>query len=107
MPATANEHPRVPLTRFHNNTGEFLDLATKQPVVLTSHGRERHVIADSEYFRHLEHAARGMIADHLNIEAVASSDMNDADRQALAHPRPSASYIPNNRQTHSPPPHNR
>ena len=58
MPATANEHPRVPLTRFHNNTGEFLDLATKQPVVLTSHGRERHVIADSEYFRHLEQAAR-------------------------------------------------
>ena len=47
MPATANEHPRIPLTRFHNNTGEFLDLATKQPVVLTSHGRERHVIADS------------------------------------------------------------
>ena len=28
MPATANEHPRIPLTRFHNNTGEFLDLAT-------------------------------------------------------------------------------
>ncbi len=80
MPAAANEHPRVPLTRFHNNTGEFLDLATKQPVVLTSHGRERHVIAD-----------------HMNIEAVASSDMTEADRQAFANARPSDSELANDR----------
>ena len=100
MPATANEHPRIPLTRFHNNTGEFLDLATKQPVVLTSHGRERHVIADSEYFRHLEQAARGMIADHMTEETTREqwlSDMTEADRQAFANARPSASELANDR----------
>jgi PHD/YefM family antitoxin component YafN of YafNO toxin-antitoxin module len=97
MPAPPTEHPRVPLTRFHNNTGEFLDLATKQPIVLTSHGRDRYVIADSEYFRHLEEAARGVIAGHMNIEAVASSDMIDADRQAFAIARPSASELANDR----------
>lgn len=97
MPAASSEHPRVPLTRFHNNTGEFLDLATKQPVVLTNHGRERHVIADSDYFRHLEQAAGGMIEDHMNIEAVASSDMTEADRQAFADARPSDSELANDR----------
>ncbi|MFX6019369.1 hypothetical protein ABTF08_21065 [Acinetobacter baumannii] len=34
------QHQRIPLTRFHNNTGEFLDLSTRTPVILTSHGRE-------------------------------------------------------------------
>jgi PHD/YefM family antitoxin component YafN of YafNO toxin-antitoxin module len=92
-----DEHPRVPLTRFHNNTGEFLDLATKQPVILTSHGRERHIIADSDYFRHLEQAARGNILDHMEIEAVAATEMTDADRRALDNARPSASEIANDR----------
>ena len=55
------------------------------------------MISDSEYFRHLEQAARGMIADHMNIEAVASSDMTDADRQAFANARPSDSELANDR----------
>ena len=33
-PDKIETHPRVPLTRFHNNTGEFLDMAIKQPLVL-------------------------------------------------------------------------
>lgn len=91
------EHPKIPLTRFHNNTGEFLDLASKQPVILTSHGRERHIIADSDYFRHLEQTARGNILDHMEIEAVAASEMTDADRRAFENARPSASEIINDR----------
>lgn len=97
MPAAQSEHLRVPLTRFHNNTGEFLDLATKQPVILTSHGRDRHVIADSDYFRHLEQVAHGMIADYMRIEATSSPDMTEADREALANARPSDSEFANDR----------
>lgn len=36
-----------------------------------------------------------MIADHMNIEAVASSDMTEADRQAFANARPSDSELAN------------
>ncbi len=38
-----------------------------------------------------------MIADHMNIEAVASSDMTEADRKAFANARPSASELANDR----------
>ena len=55
------------------------------------------MIADIEYFRHLEQVARGVIARHMNIEAVASSDMTEADRQAFANARPSDSELANDR----------
>ena len=90
-----NDRPRVPLTRFHNNTGEFLDLATKKPVVLTSHGRDRHIIADSDYFHRIEQAARGNIAEYMNIEAVSSSDMDENDESAFENARPSRSELEN------------
>jgi PHD/YefM family antitoxin component YafN of YafNO toxin-antitoxin module len=85
------------LTRFNTNLGEFLDIATTQPVILTSHGRERYVVADSDYFRHLERVVRRKIADHLHIEAIASSEMNAADKQALANARPTTNALANNR----------
>ncbi|GGD81778.1 prevent-host-death family protein [Croceicoccus mobilis] len=99
MPATEHQidHPKVPLTRFHNNTGEFLDLASRQPVVLTSHGRERHIIADSEYFRHLEAAARGQLLKDMNIEAVAAADMTDDDLAAFDAGRPTPQELADDR----------
>ena len=53
--------------------------------------------AKRRYHRHLEEAARGVIAGHMNIEAVASSDMTEADRKAFANARPSASELENDR----------
>ncbi|MBK8631781.1 MAG: hypothetical protein IPN84_16805 [Sphingomonadales bacterium] len=44
----------VPLTRFHNNTGEFLDLALVQPVTLTKHDRVVLTICEAGYFERLE-----------------------------------------------------
>ena len=44
----------VPLTRFHNNTGEFLDLALLAPVTLTKHGRDYISICDASYLARLE-----------------------------------------------------
>jgi hypothetical protein len=44
----------VPLTRFHNNTGEFLDLALTQPVTLTKHERVVLTICEAGYFERLE-----------------------------------------------------
>lgn len=44
----------VPLTRFHNNTGEFLDLALVQPVTLTKHDRVVLTISEAGYFERLE-----------------------------------------------------
>jgi hypothetical protein len=69
------EHPRVPLTRFHNNTGEFLDLSTRTPVVLTSHGRERHILSDSSYFRRLEQIAAGNVMQALDLRVEQSTAM--------------------------------
>lgn len=44
----------VPLTRFHNNTGEFLDLAVTAPVTLTKHGRAYLTICEAGYLEKLE-----------------------------------------------------
>jgi hypothetical protein len=96
-PDKIETHPRVPLTRFHNNTGEFLDMAIKQPLVLTSHGRDRQVIMDSDYFKHLEKAAAGTIIAGMKVEAVSSSDMTEADARAFANARPTANELKNDR----------
>lgn len=42
------DYPRIPLTRFHMNTAEFLELSTQNPGVLTSNGQDWYVIADIE-----------------------------------------------------------
>lgn len=97
MPAAPSDHPRVSLARFHSGIEECLELAKTQPVILTSHGRERYVIADRDHFRHLERAAHKMIAAQMNIEAVASFNLTAADKEAFAHARPSISELAKNR----------
>jgi hypothetical protein len=66
-------------------------------VILTSHGRERYVIADSDYFYHLERTARNVTAQQMNIEAVASSNLTAADKEAFANARPAADALANDR----------
>ncbi len=53
-PAPETARVSVPLTRFHNNTGEFLDLALIAPVTLTKHGRDYISICDAAYLARLE-----------------------------------------------------
>ena len=97
MPAAPSDHPRVSLARFQSDIDEFLELAKTQPVILTSQGRERYVIADRDYFRHLERATHKMIAAQMNIEAVASFNLTAADKEAFAHARPSISELAKDR----------
>lgn len=93
----AREHPRVPLTRFHNNTGEFLDLTRDGPVVLTSHGREKHVVTDSAYFRRLEALAAGNIIDALDLRAVPAGQLSEDDRAAIAASLPTQEELDDDR----------
>ncbi|MEY2925928.1 MAG: hypothetical protein RL367_405 [Pseudomonadota bacterium] len=93
IPDTGQQHPRVPLTRFHNNTGECLDLATRTPVVLTSHGRERHILLDSVYFHRLEAIARGNILAALGLEVHATADMPADLRAHILATQPSDAEI--------------
>lgn len=74
-----------------------IELAKTQPEILTSHGREQYVIADHDYFRHLERAAHKMISAQMNIEAVASFDLTAADKEAFAHAQPSISELAKDR----------
>lgn len=93
LAVTDQTEKSVPLTRFHNNTGEFLDLATRMPVVLTSHGRERHIIAEIGYFRHLEKVAKGQLLDAMDLQAVKTDEMSENDRAVLKVSRPSAKEL--------------
>ena len=81
--ATAIDHPRVPLRRFRNNTREVLDLASREPVVLTSHGREKHVVSDSAYFRRLEKLAAGHVGEALEVHVAEAGSMTAEDIAAI------------------------
>ncbi len=96
-PDSLEAHQRVPLTRFHNNTGEFLDLSTRTPVVLTSHGRDRHIIAEAGYFRHLEAVAAGRLLEAMDLQAVYTADMSAEDRAVFEASRPTAEEIANDK----------
>lgn len=98
MPTTvAPPRKRVPLTQFHNATGEYLDLAMRTPIVLTSHGRPKQFVGDNDYVERLEHIARARIIDALALEVHASSDMPEAMRQRIRATQPTAEEIANDR----------
>ena len=98
MATTApTEHKRVPLTQFHNATGEFLDQAMREPIVLTSHGRPRQIVADHAYFARIEAIARGKILEALDIEAHLSAEMPDGLRARIIANLPSAEEIASGR----------
>lgn len=97
MSAVSSEYQRIPLSQLRTNIGEVLDLAIMQPIALISDGRERHIIADIEYFRQLEATAGRGLEASMGIEAIAASDMSHADRQALLESRPTVSEIAKDR----------
>lgn len=90
-----SERKRVPLTKFHNATGEYLDMALRSPIVLTSHGRKRQIVADSAYFERLEELARGNIIEAMEIEVGFTADMTEEQRQRLLANRPTPEEIAN------------
>ena len=97
--AALPEHPQIPLTRFHNNTGEFLDLSLRSPIVLTSHGRAKHIIADPAYFARIEQMAAGNLLAALNLTSVPADAMTDQHRAVFDAARPTPQEIANDRWT--------
>lgn len=98
MPAaTPIERKRVPLTKFHKATGAYLDMAMRSPIVLTSQGRKRQIIADSAYFERLEELARGNIIEAMDIQVASTADMPQDLRQRLLANRPTAEEIANDK----------
>lgn len=93
MSEMLSEYPRISLSQFCNNIGEVLDLATVQPIALISDGRERHIIADIEYFHQLEATAGRRLEALIGIKAIDASEMSHADRQTLLESLPSVSEI--------------
>lgn len=89
----AVEHPDVPLTRFHNNTGECLDLALKSPVTLTKHGRAQWKIAEAGYYDRLESLAAGNVLSALNREHLFSADLTNDMARRIAAQMPTAEEI--------------
>lgn len=51
---------RVTATEFKNNIGAFSDAAMNEPVIITSHQRERLVLMSAEEYRRLVGAEAGV-----------------------------------------------
>lgn len=98
MPSAASSaRKRVPLTQFHNATGDYLDQAMRNPIVLTSHGRPRQIVADHAYVERLEALAWGNIVEALGIEARSTAEMSEDLRARILANRPSADEIADGR----------
>ncbi len=99
MPLTPSldERPNVPLTRFHNNTGEFLDLALTSPITLTKHGRAQWKISEAGYYDRLEALAAGNILSALNREHLFSADLTDDMVRRIEAQMPSAQEVAQDR----------
>ncbi|WP_372803817.1 type II toxin-antitoxin system Phd/YefM family antitoxin [Paracoccus seriniphilus] len=54
---------RVSATEFKNNIGAFSDAAMNEPVIITSHQRDRLVLLSAEEYRRLTKALEGITAD--------------------------------------------
>ena len=87
----------VTLTRFHNNTGEFLDLALREKVTLTKHGRPQWHITEASYLERLEAIAAGNLLAALDRKHFYTRDMTDADRREIDAQMPTAEEIANDR----------
>lgn len=54
---------RVTVTEFKNNIGTFSDAAMHEPVIITSHQRDRLVLMSVEEYRRLIGTGEGVSAD--------------------------------------------
>jgi hypothetical protein len=97
QPARTEQLPKVPLTRFHNNTGEFLDLALTSPVTLTKHGRAQWKIAEAGYYDRLETLAAGNVLSALNRQHLFSADLSEDMAAKIAAQMPTDEEIAQDR----------
>lgn len=84
---------KVPLTTFHNHTGQYLDLGRRAPVTITKHGRPDLTIADAGYFERIERIAAGQILAVLDLQAVPAAEMTAEHAAIFEAARPSADEI--------------
>lgn len=84
---------KVPLTAFHNKTGEYLDLGRRAPVTITKHGRPDITLAEASYFERLERIAAGQILAVLDLAAVDAGDMSAEHTAILESARPTAEEL--------------
>lgn len=54
---------RVSATEFKNNFGAYSDAAMKEPVIITSHQRDRLVVISAEEYRRLVGEGEGVSPD--------------------------------------------
>lgn len=54
---------RVSATEFKNNIGAYSDAAMSEPVIITSHQRDRLVLLSAEEYRRLTKTSEGLSAD--------------------------------------------
>jgi prevent-host-death family protein len=54
---------RVSATEFKNNIGAFSDAAMSEPVIITSHQRDRLVLLSAEEYRRLTDVPEGITGD--------------------------------------------
>jgi prevent-host-death family protein len=84
---------KVPLTTFHNHTGEYLDLGRRTPVTITKHGRPDITIAEASYFERIERIAAGQILAVLDLSAVDAADMSEEHAAIFDAARPTPQEI--------------
>jgi prevent-host-death family protein len=84
---------KVPLTTFHNHTGQYLDLGRRSPVTITKHGRPDLTIADAAYFERIERMAAGQILAVLDLQVVTAAEMPTEHAAIFEAARPSAEEI--------------
>jgi hypothetical protein len=88
---------QVTLTRFHNNTGEFLDLALREKVKLTKHGRAQWHIIEASYLDRIEAIAAGNLLEALQRRHSHARDLDKETRARMAAHMPTNEEIANDR----------
>lgn len=58
---------RVTATDFKNNVGAFSDAAMREPVIITSHQRDRLVLLSAEEYRRLTGTSEGVSEDRKRL----------------------------------------
>ena len=58
---------RVTATEFKNNVGAFSDAAMREPVIITSHQRDRLVLLSAEEYQRLTGTSEGVSEDRKRL----------------------------------------
>ena len=58
---------RVTATEFKNNVGAFSDAAMREPVIITSHQRDRLVLLSAEEYQRLTGTTKGVSEDRKHL----------------------------------------